>query len=166
MIWEISVAVAAAAFVVLVVYLIKTLRAAERSLQTTTDTLREVQKTIDELGTEVQHVVRQANDLTGDLQHKMKQIDPLMESVKHAGEVLSEVTLATKQVSAAVASRIASRPRMAKRKVQTAESAAAETPVRHVQTNAELPAQDASRPSAGWVKWVDVAADVWQKYRS
>ncbi|GJM82769.1 hypothetical protein HMSSN139_52650 [Paenibacillus sp. HMSSN-139] len=95
MIWEISVAVAAAAFVVLVVYLVKTLIAAERSLQTTSETLREVQKTIDELGTEVRHAVRQANDLTGDIQHKLKQFDPLMESVQHAGEVLNEVTLAT-----------------------------------------------------------------------
>ena len=166
MIWEISVAVAAAAFVVLVVYLVKTLKAAERSLQTTTETLREVQKTVDELGTEVRQVVRQANDLTGDIQHKMKQIDPLMESVQHAGEVLNEVTLATKQVSAALASRIASRPRMAKRKAQAAVTTALDGPVRQNQADAELPSQDANRKPAGWVKWVDVAADVWQKYRS
>ncbi|MCH1641927.1 DUF948 domain-containing protein [Paenibacillus timonensis] len=166
MIWEISVAVAAAAFVVLVVYLVKTLIAAERSLQTTSETLREVQKTIDELGTEVRHAVRQANDLTGDIQHKLKQFDPLMESVQHAGEVLNEVTLATKQVSAALASRIASRPRPAKRKVPAASPAAPEAPVREVQAETELPAPDANRKSAGWVKWVDVAADVWQKYRN
>ncbi|MCK8487183.1 DUF948 domain-containing protein [Paenibacillus sp. MBLB2552] len=166
MIWEISVAVAAAAFVVLVVYLVKTLRAAEHSLQTTTETLREVQKTIDELGTEVRQVVRQANDLTGDIQHKMKQIDPLMESVKHAGEVLSEVTLATKQVSAALASRIASRPRMAKRKAQTESSAVPESPVQPMKAEGGLPAQEANHKPAGWIKWVDVAADVWQKYRS
>lgn len=166
MIWEISVAVAAAAFVVLVVYLVKTLKAAERSLQTTTETLREVQKTIDELGTEVRHVVRQANDLTGDIQHKMKQFDPLMESVKHAGEVLSEVTLATKQVSAALASRIASRPRMAKRKVQAADPAASPAPARQIHADAAPPAPDANSKPAGWMKWVDVAADVWQKYRS
>lgn len=166
MIWEISVAVAAAAFVVLVVYLVKTLIAAERSLQTTSETLREVQKTIDELGTEVRQVVRQANDLTGDIQHKLKQFDPLMESVQHAGEVLNEVTLATKQVSAALASRIASRPRTAKRKVPAASPAATETPVREVHADAGHQAQDGNRKSAGWVKWVDVAADVWQKYRN
>ncbi|WP_068783530.1 DUF948 domain-containing protein [Paenibacillus phocaensis] len=167
MIWEISVAVAAAAFVVLVVYLVKTLKAAEHSLQTTTETLREVQKTIDELGTEVRQVVRQANDMTGDIQHKLKQIDPLMESVKHAGEVLSEVTLATKQVSAALASRIASRPRMAKRKVPASAPEAPVPPASQpAQAERELAEQEENRKPAGWIKWVDVAADVWQKYRS
>lgn len=162
MIWEISVAVVAAAFVVLVIYLVRTLKAAEHSLKRTTETLKDVQKTIDELGNEVRQVVRQANELTGDIQHKMKQIDPLMESVKHAGEVLSEVTLATKQVSAALASRIASRPLKVKRKAPAPSVSSAQP----LQPEGEQPVQEANRKSANWVKWVDVAADVWQKYRS
>ncbi|MCT2196576.1 DUF948 domain-containing protein [Paenibacillus sp. MB22_1] len=167
MIWEISVAVAAAAFVVLVVYLVKTLKAAEHSLKTTTETLKDVQKTIDELGSDVRQVVRQANELTSDIQHKMKQIDPLMESVKHAGEVLSEVTLATKQVSAALASRIASRPLSVKRKAPASPAPATSVPsAQPLQAEGEQPVQEANRKPANWVKWVDVAADVWQKYRS
>ncbi|WP_044482461.1 DUF948 domain-containing protein, partial [Paenibacillus antibioticophila] len=83
MIWEISVAVIAVAFAVLVVFLVKTLKAAENSLDKTTQTLQEVQKTIDELSYEVKSVVRQANQIIGDLQHKMEQIDPVLESVKN-----------------------------------------------------------------------------------
>lgn len=174
MIWEISVAVAAATFVVLVVYLVKTLKAAEQSLQSTTETLREVQKTIDELGSEVKQAVKQANDLTGDLQYKMKQLDPVLESVKNAGEVLGEVTLATKQVSAALAGRIKSRPKAAKAPAQTSvnRTKASLQPVHRENPAApgqqeDIPVtQDAGRKQAGWVKWVDVAADIWQKYRS
>ncbi|MGG6313959.1 DUF948 domain-containing protein [Paenibacillus macerans] len=174
MIWEISVAVAAAAFVVLVAYLVKTLKAAERSLQTTTETLQEVQKTIDELGSEVKQIVRQANDLTGDIQHKMKQIDPVLESVKNAGEVLSEVTLATKQVSAALVGRIKSRPKTAKTSAPVGTKGT-EAPSEQIRTNqtavprlaeSASAAEGDSRKPVGWVKWVDVAADVWQKYRS
>lgn len=124
-------------------------------------------KTIDELGSDVRQVVRQANELTSDIQHKMKQIDPLMESVKHAGEVLSEVTLATKQVSAALASRIASRPLSVKRKAPASPAPATSVPsAQPLQAEGEQPVQEANRKPANWVKWVDVAADVWQKYRS
>ncbi|WP_018753913.1 DUF948 domain-containing protein [Paenibacillus sanguinis] len=161
MIWQISVAVVAVAFVVLVVYLIKTLKAAEQSLLTTTTTLQEVQKTIDELGVEVKQIVKQANDLTGDLQHKMKQIDPVLESVKNAGEVLNEVTLATKQVSVALAGRIKSRKRARREAAKTAIIPRPEVQPPAVASPHEA---SASKP-AGWMKWVDVAADVWQKYR-
>lgn len=163
MIWQISVAVVALAFVVLVVYLVKTLKAAEQSLHTTTTTLQEVQKTIDQLGFEVKQIVKQANDLTGDIQHKMKQIDPVLESVKNAGEVLNEVTLATKQVSVALAGRIKNRQRARREATKVAV-----TPRPAVQPSVAAsqhePPSSASKPG-GWVKWVDVAADVWQKYR-
>lgn len=161
MIWQISVAVVAVAFVVLVVYLIKTLRAAEQSLHTTTTTLQEVQKTIDQLGFEVKQIVKQANDLTGDLQHKMKQIDPVLESVKNAGEVLNEVTLATKQVSVALAGRIKNRQRARR---ETTKAAVASRPEVQSPAAVSQPESSAGKPG-GWVKWVDVAADVWQKYR-
>ncbi|GIP54596.1 MULTISPECIES: DUF948 domain-containing protein [Paenibacillus] len=169
MIWEISVALIAVAFAVLVVFLIKTLKAAEKSLDKTTQTLQEVQKTIDELSYEVKNVVRQANDITGDLQHKMEQIDPVLESVKNVGDVLNEVTLAAKQVSTAFIDRIKSPPKPKHPKVSEAaktQPAVAQTPeeMRAYALPYETP-KPATQPP-GWMKWVDVAAGIWQKYRS
>lgn len=167
MIWEISVALIAVAFAVLVVFLIKTLKAAEKSLDKTTQTLQEVQKTIDELSYEVKNVVRQANDITGDLQHKMGQIDPVLESVKNVGDVLNEVTLAAKQVSTAFIDRIKSQPKRPKvSEAAKPQHAVAQTPeeMRAYALPYETP-KPATRPP-GWMKWVDVAAGIWQKYRS
>ncbi|RCX13933.1 uncharacterized protein YoxC [Fontibacillus phaseoli] len=166
MIWELSVALIAVAFAVLVVFLIKTLKAAEKSLDKTTQTLQEVQKTIDELSYEVKHVVRQANDLTGNLQHKMEQIDPVLESVKNVGDVLNEVTLAAKQVSTAFIDRMKSQPKRSKAPQAQAKNAVAQTPeeMRAYTLPYETP-EPAHKPP-GWLKWADIAAGVWQKYRS
>lgn len=165
MIWEISVAVIAVAFTVLVVFLVKTLKAAEASLDKTTQTLQEVQKTIDELSYEVKSVVRQANQITGDLQHKMEQIDPVLESVKNVGDILNEVTLATKQVSSALIDKI-------KNSSKSKSSKVSSNPV-PVATGSEIPPQatayaapaSSTAPAPGWMKWVDIAASIWQKYR-
>ncbi len=166
MIWEISVALIAVAFAVLVVFLIKTLKAAEKSLDKTTQTLQEVQKTIDELSYEVKNVVRQANDITGDLQHKMGQIDPVLESVKNVGDVLNEVTLAAKQVSTAFIDRIKSPPKRPKDSEVKAQHAVVQTPdeMRAYALPYETPKPESKSP--GWMKWVDIAAGVWHKYRS
>lgn len=164
MIWEISVAVIAVAFAVMVVFLVKTLKAAEKSLDKTTQTLQEVQKTIDELSYEVKSVVRQANQITGDLQHKMEQIDPVLESVKNVGDILNEVTLATKQVSTALIDRIKSPSK--------SKSATAGSNTASVAASSQLPPQAtanavpaSANAAPGWLKWVDIAAGVWQKYR-
>ncbi|MNI34326.1 hypothetical protein D3C73_883150 [compost metagenome] len=163
MIWQISIALIAVAFAVLVVFLIKTLRAAEVSLHTTAQTLQDVQKTIDGLSVEVKQVVRQANQLTSDLQHKMDQVDPVLESVKNVGEVLNEVTLAAKQVSSSFIGRIKHTPRGSK----VAPSAPVGVNKPSPQSNIAS-SEAASNPhnQGGWMKWVDIAATIWQKYRT
>ncbi|MNW35475.1 hypothetical protein D3C74_124730 [compost metagenome] len=166
MIWQISIALIAVAFVVLVIFLIKTLRAAEKSLHTTAQTLQDVQKTIDELSVEVKQVVRQANEITSDLQHKMDQVDPVLESVKNVGDVLNEVTLAAKQVSSSLIGRIKNSPRSPK--VTTNAPGAPvgiSSPVPKSHNASNESASDAHK-QRGWVKWVDIAATVWQKYRT
>lgn len=168
MIWELSLALIAVAFVVLVVFLIKTLKAAEKSLDKTSQTLEEVQKTIDELSYEVKQVVRQANDLTGDVQHKMKQIDPVLESVKNVGEVLSEVTLAAKQVSTSMIERFKKSPVSSKTNpapVPNVAPVAPDTLTAPINTSS-LPEPDHAEKKVEWIKLVDVAAVIWQKYRS
>lgn len=168
MIWELSLALIAVAFVVLVVFLIKTLKAAEKSLDKTSQTLEEVQKTIDELSYEVKQVVRQANDITGDVQHKMKQIDPVLESVKNVGDVLSEVTLAAKQVSTSMIERFKKSPVSSKIDPAPVPDIAAVTPDKLTATNdaSSSAGSDHAKKKVEWIKLVDVAAVLWQKYRS
>lgn len=163
MILQISVAVIAVAFVVLVVFVVRTLQAAEQSLNKTTQTLQEVQQTVDELSYELKQVVRQANDISGDVKHKMNQIDPVMESVKNVGEVLSEVTSAAKQVSSAVVHRFQKSSQQIKK-----EATASITSVDANAVNSGVAAKPASTSSKkqDWTKWVDIAATIWQKYRS
>lgn len=60
MIIELSVALVAIAFAVLVFFLIKTLKSAKDSLDKVSQTLVEVQKTMDELTYEVKTTVRHA----------------------------------------------------------------------------------------------------------
>ncbi|AWB47045.1 DUF948 domain-containing protein [Paenibacillus sp. CAA11] len=170
LIWQLSVALIAVAFAALVVYLIKTLKAAETSLDKTSQTLQEVQKTIDELSYEVKQVLRQANGITEDVQHKMKQIDPVLETVKNVGDVLNEVTLAAKQVSTTLIERFkkSSTEHKVKADPKAAANAAVQTPSDRTLNSyaAVQPNASASGSKAGWMKWVDVAAGLWQKYRS
>lgn len=161
MIWELSVALIAVAFVVLVVFLIKTLKAAEKSLDKTTQTLQEVRKTIDELSYEVKQVVRQASDITGDLQQKLNQIDPVLESVKNTGEILTEVTQAAKQVSTALIGKVKPHEEVA---VRSTSKTPEERTVQSYESTYEGARVQHDQP--GWMKWVDIAAGIWQKYRA
>lgn len=168
MIWQISVALIAVAFVVLVVFLVKTLKAAENSLDKTTQTLQEIQKTVDELSYEVKQVVRQANSITEDVEHKMKQLDPVLESVKNVGDVLNEVTLAAKQVSTSLIGRMKKTSHKAASKAGKEQVLQEEHPVdRSMHTyGSTYDRAESSKSEPGWMKWVDIASGVWSKYRS
>ncbi|MGF7048326.1 uncharacterized protein YoxC [Paenibacillus sp. DS2015] len=163
---EVSVALIAVAFAILVIFLIKTLRAATQSLDKTTQTLQEVQKTIDELSYEVKQTIRHANDITVDVQAKMKQIDPVMDSVQNLGEVLSEVTQAAKQVSTTLIDRMKSSKRHTPAPQRSQVSTASSAEQRTVQSYATInESTGATKQAPSWVKYVDVAAEVWKKFR-
>jgi|GEM_PF-767197 len=170
MLTQISVAVIAVAFAVLVVYLIKTLKAATQSLEKVTQTLQEVRTTIDELSYEVKQTIRNTNDITVDVQHKMKQIDPVMDTVRNLGEALSEVTYAVKQISAGMVSRFK------QARLEKKQPVEAERP-KHLPLTAEertLQSYDAvyhqqeqSKPSKSrnWLAYVDTAIGLWNSFR-
>ncbi|MEC0372666.1 DUF948 domain-containing protein [Paenibacillus chibensis] len=162
----ISVAIIAVAFAVLVVYLIKTLLAAKDSLEKTTQTLQEVQQTIDELGYEVKQIVRHASDITVDVQHKMKQIDPVMNSVKNLGEVLSEVTLAAKQASSTMIQKFKQTSHRVGVNQHDALPSHSTAEERTLQSYAATyGTAGKGKAGAGWMKYADVAAVIWQKFR-
>lgn len=162
MIIELSVALIAIAFAILVIFLIKTLQAAKGSLEKVSQTLQEVQKTVDELSYEVKQTVRHANDITVDVQAKMKQIDPVMDTVKNIGEVLSEVSLAAKQVSSSLMDRFKNKSEIspASQRLSAVPSTTAEE-----RTIQSYEGTYKGSAGSGWMKWVDTAAVLWQKYR-
>ncbi|WP_211749971.1 DUF948 domain-containing protein [Paenibacillus sp. Marseille-Q4541] len=173
MLWEISVAIIAIAFAVLVFFLIKTLKTAQESLDNVSKTLKEVQGTIDELGYEVKQTVRHANDITADVEHKMKQIDPVMTSVKNLGDVLTEVTAAAKQVSSTVINKFQHKkePGNVVRSSRDMERKASEVKalpaVGGTSAGIVTPnlAHHETSSSKKWLNYVDIAADTWNKIR-
>ncbi|AOK89833.1 DUF948 domain-containing protein [Paenibacillus sp. S33] len=172
MLTQVSIFIIAIAFAVLVIFLIKTLKAAQGSLDKVTQTLQDVQKTIDELSYEVKQTVRHANDITADVDHKLKQVEPVMESVRNLGEVLSEVTLAAKQASTALMTRFQKSHSAASNTSRTDHAIKATTPnrpltatERTVQSYNATYEEPAAKPGKNWLGYVDIAAGVWQKMR-
>ncbi|MFF2912735.1 DUF948 domain-containing protein [Paenibacillus sp. NPDC057934] len=167
MIIELSVALVAVAFAVLVFFLIKTLRSAKDSLDNVSQTLQEVQKTIDELTYEVKTTVRHANDITVDVQNQLQKIDPIMDSVKNLGEVMNELTLTAKQVSVTVIEKYRkSRELKDKSKAVSID----DTPLtpseeRTVKSYEETYAKKEGGKVSAILKGVDVAATLWKKFR-
>ncbi len=114
--WEISVAVIAAAFVVLTVYLIMTLRTARESMQQMNSTIERLEQQVDGLSGEAQQLLKNSREMTADLQGKVKSLDGVFataqqlgnsmqrvgSAVEQAGEAVHEVTSSVKQVSTAV----------------------------------------------------------------
>lgn len=99
---EFSVTVIAAAFVVLVVFIILTLLKLKASLDRVNQTLVETQKKLDALGEETIVLIRNTNEISVDVQKKMKALDSFFDSARASGEALHQVTASVKQVSATV----------------------------------------------------------------
>ncbi|CUI17047.1 conserved putative membrane protein [Candidatus Protochlamydia naegleriophila] len=88
MIIEISVAVIALAFAVLVIYLILLFSAVKQTLGQTNLLVNDVRKQLDDLSGEAKKTIEQANQMSADLKHKMEALDPLFNSIANVGDVL------------------------------------------------------------------------------
>lgn len=99
MIFEVSAAGAALAFIFLVGYLIQTLRKGMTTLEETNETLAEVRKAVHDLSGEAEELIQSANQITVDVKGKMKTVEPLFESAQDMGEVLNSVTHTVKQAA-------------------------------------------------------------------
>lgn len=92
MVIKLSIALAAAAFICLVVFLILTLRKGMTTLAETNKTLAEVRNAIHGLTGEATQLIHTANQVTRDVKGKIKTIDPIFESAHNVGEVIQTVT--------------------------------------------------------------------------
>ncbi|MBP1988973.1 DUF948 domain-containing protein [Paenibacillus eucommiae] len=103
MIIEWSVAVIALAFVVLVVYLIITLRSLSAMIQNTSQTLSNVEKQVGALTTDTSELLQHTKEIVVDVQGKLQAMNSAFASFKQSGEAAKEVTTSVRQVSSAVA---------------------------------------------------------------
>jgi uncharacterized protein YoxC len=167
MIIELSVALVAIAFAVLVFFLIKTLKSAKESLDKVSQTLQEVQKTIDELTYEVKTTVRHANDITVDVQGKIQKIDPIMDSVKNLGDVMNELTLTAKQISVTVIEKYRKSRELKEKAKAVSLEGVSMTPAeeRTVNSYDAVYAKKTPGKIGAVLKGVDIAANIWQKFR-
>lgn len=103
MVIEISMIVITIAFVVLVIYLIRTLQAFKHSILHAEQTLDQVQRQLDELGKEALQWLQNCNQLTADVQSKLKSIHSVFQSAERICEATEKVALTAKQISVAIA---------------------------------------------------------------
>ncbi|WP_426449770.1 DUF948 domain-containing protein [Paenibacillus sp. S-38] len=106
---EASVAIAAIAFVALVVFLIMTLRSVSALLGQTNGIMREIQQQVSGLSAEATEVLRHTNEVTVDVRNKLHSIDSVVYSVKNVGDAVEEITSSLKQASASVAGTVRSK---------------------------------------------------------
>lgn len=99
---QISVAVIAVAVVVLVYFLVQTLKSAKSSMEQVNITLAAVQKQLVETGKETNILLRNTQSITADVQQKLAATDKIFTSVSQIGDAVQEVSYSVKQVSASV----------------------------------------------------------------
>lgn len=99
---SISVACIAVAFVFLVIYLIKTLRAATESLEQVRVTLAHLEGKVNEIAVETVQVMQHTKHVVADVEGKMQSLDSLFQSIGQVGESVHQLTTSVKQASATV----------------------------------------------------------------
>ncbi|WP_343063325.1 DUF948 domain-containing protein [Halobacillus locisalis] len=96
---EWSISLAAIAFIILVVYLIMTLRKLMATLSETKETLSDARQSVNTITNEAEELMQEANDISVDVKGKMEAVDPLIESVHDVGDMLHDVTSSMKRTA-------------------------------------------------------------------
>lgn len=121
MIIEISVALIAVCFAVLVGFLITAIQSAKASLKQVNDTLAQIDQKTDTLSEETVKLMQTAHQIADDVQGKLKSADALFQSVGQVGESVHQLTSSVKQVSATVSDTVRRAGQKVGRETQTAE---------------------------------------------
>lgn len=95
----ISAIIAAVAFVVLVYYLVETLKSLKQSLDEMRGVMTEVKADISTIAVEVKDVVHQTNQMTSNVRTKLNALDSLFDSVNDIGQIARELSQTVKQTA-------------------------------------------------------------------
>ncbi|WP_100399906.1 DUF948 domain-containing protein [Bacillus sp. FJAT-44742] len=98
----ISALIVALAFAALVVYVIKTLKAANSTIDRVANTLDNFEKQIKGITTETEHLMEKTNKIADDVQYKSDSLNSLFVSLKDVGDSLQTMNRSFKDVSTTV----------------------------------------------------------------
>jgi uncharacterized protein YoxC len=94
-----SVALIAIAFFVLVIYLAKTLKSLQKTLDSVSTTLSGLEKQIDGVTTETTLLLKKTNALADDIQKKSESLNSVVNSVKNIGETVNKFNHSLKNMT-------------------------------------------------------------------
>lgn len=95
----ISVAVLAVAFAVLVYYVSRTLKSAEKTLNHVASTMEGLEKQLNGITSETAELLHKTNHLADEIGQKTKSFNPFFDSVKDVGESIQSVNRSLRTVS-------------------------------------------------------------------
>ncbi|MCD8509995.1 MAG: DUF948 domain-containing protein [Bacillus sp. (in: Bacteria)] len=98
----ISVTIIAVAFVFLVYFLINTLIAMRKTLESVSTTVEGLQKQVDDITKESAQLIHKSNLLADDIQRKSNSLDSLFLAAKDLGDSVQRINSSVKRVSDAV----------------------------------------------------------------
>jgi uncharacterized protein YoxC len=99
MIISISIAIIAAAFLVLVIYLVKTLKALQGTLEGVSKTLSGMEQQLDEVSKETTTLLKKTNLLADDIQSKVENLNSVVDAVKDVGGTINKFNTSLKGVA-------------------------------------------------------------------
>ncbi|ALA54311.1 DUF948 domain-containing protein [Shouchella clausii] len=95
----ISALIVALAFAILVIYLIKTLKSATKTLENTSATVEALEKQLRGITTESELLLKKTNVLADDLQQKSESLNTVFGAAKELGESMKTLNQSVHQVS-------------------------------------------------------------------
>lgn len=95
----VSVGVIAAAFAILVLYLVKTLRATTKTLENVSVTIESLEKQLQGVTRETEQLLKHTNDLAEDIRNKTAVFNPFFQSVKSLGDSVQRVNRSVENVA-------------------------------------------------------------------
>ena len=102
----ISALVAAIAFAVLVIFLVRTLKSANRTLDHVANTMAGLEKQINGITKETEELLHRTNRLADDIQEKAESLNTVFSSVKDLGDSVGQVNQSIRHVSNTVSTQV------------------------------------------------------------
>lgn len=94
-----SVAVIAAAFLILVIYLSRTLNSMGKTLDSVSKTLENLEKQLDGVTSETTMLLHTTNDLASDIQQKTESLNSVVDAVKGVGDSVRKFNASLRSIT-------------------------------------------------------------------